>query len=96
MSNPIIYRHEVALRDVLAERERQDAKWGEQNHDFGTFLAILQEEVGEASRDWLKSRTPSDRDVSREEHLVRLREELVQVAAVALQMVEAFDRGACR
>jgi hypothetical protein len=22
-----------ALRDVLAERKRQDAKWGEQNHD---------------------------------------------------------------
>ena len=30
-----------ALGDVLAERERQDAKWGEQNHDPFTWLTIL-------------------------------------------------------
>lgn len=34
-----------ALTDVLAERTRQDAKWGEQNHDPITYLAILTEQV---------------------------------------------------
>ncbi|MFG0319751.1 MAG: hypothetical protein ACF8XB_20945 [Planctomycetota bacterium JB042] len=98
MSNPIFYRNEAALRDVLEERENQDRRWGEQNHDFGVFLAILQEEVGEASVEFLELRRHEREGL--EEHAkvdrTRMREELVQVAAVALAMVEAFDRGACR
>ena len=40
----------IAL-EVLAERRRQDAKWGEQSHGPTYWLAILMEEVGEAARD---------------------------------------------
>ena len=36
-----------AVLDVVAERDRQDAKWGEQNHNPPVWLAILTEEVGE-------------------------------------------------
>jgi hypothetical protein len=37
------------LREVEAERQRQDEKWGEQNcHDF-EWVSILTEEAGEAA-----------------------------------------------
>ena len=35
---------------ILAERKRQDTKWGEQNHNIYKWLAILGEEVGEANK----------------------------------------------
>ena len=39
------------MKDILQlikdERARQDAKWGPQHHDDGTWLLILIEEVGE-------------------------------------------------
>lgn len=88
---------------VIAERARQDAKWGEQNHPDGTgggyrqreairlrhecdnaaelgtvtYAHILEEEVAEALA---------------EEDPIALREELLQVAAVAVAWVEAIDR----
>lgn len=33
--------------DVLAERVRQNKKWGHQRHDIGVWLAIIGEEWGE-------------------------------------------------
>lgn len=99
------------LEEVSHERARQDAMWGEQNHpngtgrpgdkaeaDFaraacegafesgrGTYRDILLEEVAEA----FAESSPH-----------ALREELVQVAAVAVAWVEKIDRdlagsGAC-
>lgn len=110
-----------ATAALLAERVRQNAKWGEQNHpdadpvllnreggvtpkrlaehheiatghrarflcqtaaDRGqaNFMAILVEEVGEACDEIAKGDTAA------------LREELVQIAAVAVQWVEAIER----
>lgn len=89
--------------EVVEERIKQDHKWGEQNHPDGTGGAsnaliskqtrrntdaafqrgegtwrhILQEEVWEAFA---------------ESDPKRLREELIQVAAVAVAWVEAIDR----
>ena len=77
-----------ALSDVLAERARQDAKWGEQNHDPFTYLAILTEEVGEFSQEALTVRFGA-KDI---DAIGRMRTEAVQVAAVALAMVECLDR----
>jgi type IV pilus biogenesis protein CpaD/CtpE len=95
-------------REIRDERDRQDAKWGEQNHPDGTgpdgnrqamadmarelcqrlaaigvvtFYHILLEEVYEAMA---------------EEDPARLRAELIQVAAVAAQWVEAIDRRTAR
>lgn len=107
MTNPSVVTDRV-LQEVLAERIRQDARWGEQNHPLhdvadprgiallgraydvlerackGRFreapptgAVILLEEVFEA----LAARDPED-----------TREELVQVAAVAVMMIEALDR----
>ena len=44
-----------ALLSVVKERIRQDAKWGEQNHNPYIYLAILLEEVGELAQSILQS-----------------------------------------
>lgn len=36
-----------ALDKIVAERRRQDTKWGNQHHPCAVWLAILLEEVGE-------------------------------------------------
>lgn len=75
-----------AVADVLAERERQDIKWGEQNHDPFTFLTILGEEYGETCQAALHLKFGG--------HAAdNLREELVHTAAVALQFIQCLDRG---
>src|SRR3990167_7940322 len=38
------------LDEVDNERQRQDDKWGQQNHHPFTWLAILGEEMGEANQ----------------------------------------------
>jgi NTP pyrophosphatase (non-canonical NTP hydrolase) len=69
-----------AMIDVLEERRRQDAKFGNQDKNtFPVWMTILTEEVGEAAKEILERRLPE------------LREELVQVAAVALKMIERLD-----
>ena len=77
-------------KEVEAERARQDKKWGEQNHHPALWLMILGEEVGEANKGALEayfSGYDQTGDWS------GYREELVQVAAVAIAMVESLDRG---
>lgn len=78
---------ERAIKSVLAERTRQDSKWGVQNHDMFKWLAILTEEVGEFSSEVMDIYF---RGLQRKDEL---REEAVHVAAVALAMVECLDRG---
>ena len=67
---------------IFRERERQDNKWGEQNHDMYKWLAILGEEVGEANQAALEGEKK------------KLIDELVQVGAVAVAMIESIERGA--
>lgn len=71
---------------VLNERLRQEAKWGEQNHDTLTWLAILGEEVGEANQASLETRYSGKKTI--QDYM----EEMVQVAAVAQAAVECLDR----
>lgn len=77
-----------ALASVLGERTRQDAKWGEQNHDTITYLAILMEEVGELAQAAIQQRFGGPQG-----SVEHVREEAVQTAAVALAIVECLDRG---
>lgn len=71
------------INDVIDERKRQDKKWGTPAHTDGTWLAILTEEIGEVAKEVLcGGRTP---------HGYELRQELIQVAAVALAWVEDID-----
>lgn len=116
------------LEEVAAERARQDAKWGEQNHPDGTgqfplvnvqvasiehagifdptpTLGNLRAEVlarvaTKATDDQAREGRVDWRDILLEEVFEALAEvepgslrtELIQVAAVATQWVEAIDR----
>lgn len=83
-------KESVALSNVKYERKCQDAKWGEQNHKPSTWLMILGEEVGEANKAALESMINGK---FQDDLIMKYRDEMVQVAAVALAAVEAFDRG---
>lgn len=96
---PVVYG---VLAEVLDERRRQDAKWGEQNHPDGTggfpeemdahaAKMVCQNAAEGGYLDWLH--------ILREEVAEAfasvgpdLRTELIQVAAVAVAWVEAIDR----
>ena len=79
--------------DVLNERARQNNLWGEQNHDSGTWALILGEEFGEACEAALRVKFCTDCPPSIINSRVGdLRNELIQVAAVAQAWVEAIDR----
>lgn len=83
-----------ALGDVLVERDRQDAKWGEQNHSPVAWLAILMEEVGEAAHEICNASIDPYIPEERPFWLAKLRRELIQVAAVAVAAIESLDRNA--
>lgn len=80
-----------AIEDVMAERKRQDAKWGVQDHDPEMWLAILGEEFGEACQAHLADYFTRNRRTG-EKKSGHLRAELVQVAAVAIAFIECLDR----
>ena len=81
----------IAFEKVIKERNRQDKMWGEQNHDAGTWLLILMEEVGEWCEAELARRFKLEGI-----HPARLeldcRTEAVQVAAVGLAIIECMIR----
>lgn len=76
---------EEAIRLVIHERFRQDEKWGVQRHAYPLYRLILGEELGEADQAFLQSHFGGDHG-----GLDNLRKELVQVAAVAIAMVETL------
>ena len=71
---------EDVINKIIEERKMQDDKWGEQNHDVYKWLAILGEEVGEANKAALED---SKND---------LIDELIQIGAVAVAMIESLKR----
>jgi NTP pyrophosphatase (non-canonical NTP hydrolase) len=74
----------LTLGYVLEERYRQDARHGPvsvRRLSPTQWLAILVEEVGEAA------------EAMQHENYVGMENELVQVAAVAVAMIEAFNTG---
>lgn len=68
------------VEQILAERVRQDEKWGEQNHNPFVWLSILIEEVGEVGKALI------ERDGK------GYYEEVMQVGAVALSMMQSHLR----
>lgn len=73
------------ISEIKAETRNQNRKWGEQNHSPEWWMQILMEEVGEASKALLEYKFGN-------RMLFNYREEMIQVAAVALSMLECFDR----
>ena len=78
------------LKEISLERNRQDEKWGEQNHNNFIWATILGEEYGEACQasfnEWFDPATSPIAGT------IRIREELIQVAAVAVAWIEAIER----
>ena len=92
------------LSDVYEERDRQDSRWGQQNHPDGTGDKITCKFDADRARRRCQTAfaagTGTWRHVLEEEVFetfaevdpVALRAELVQVAAVAVAWIEAIDR----
>lgn len=81
-----------AMFAILDERARQNDIWGRQRHAWPEWMSILSEEVGEAAREanqthWGNGASRGQRD----EMLANLRRELVQTAAVCVQIIEHID-----
>lgn len=72
---------ENIFKEIKGERESQDKKWGKQLHHPIMWCAILGEEVGEVNKAAL------------EDNWDEYKNELIQVAAVAVAMVECLERG---
>ena len=67
------------LEAVLAERERQDSKWGDQTHNSDEhWTVILTEEIGEVAREVYEKRSAG------------MFEEVIQCAAVCFAWAEAY------
>lgn len=71
--------------DVLAELRRQNATYGERNHDPATWAVILAQEVGDAARRALACKFNSG-------DCGAFRTELVRLAANAVAAIECIDR----
>lgn len=89
------------LGDVIEERRRQVVKWGQQDHPSGDTSPELQELCDRAqvlckSSDdtWPRILLEEVLEAFVEPEGPRLRQELIQVAAVAVAWIEAIDRRA--
>lgn len=71
---------QLVQASIKDERERQDEKWGEQNHDDDYWFIIESEELGEVAKAILGEGPDS------------VRREIVQVVAVGIAWLEAIER----
>jgi len=90
------------LEEIAAERRAQDAKWGMQDWQSGTSeawaaacaasKARCDEADGAGVPTWAMILEEESLEVLSETDPVKLREELIQVAAVAVAWIESLDR----
>ena len=92
------------LAEIANERLDQDIKWGEQNHPDGTYDTSTRKIARDAARqrcdDFARHGAGTWEHILMEETMeafaepdpIKLRTELVQVAAVAVAWIEAIDR----
>lgn len=74
------YFKEVTHKYIYDELQRQEIKWGKQEHSSAYWYVILGEEVGEVARAIFENKDEN------------YREELIQVAAVCMAALENWDR----
>ena len=93
------------FKEIELERKQQDEKFGKQDHAPIEWCAILGEEVGEVNKAALEAHfgyeipTPAGAYFSKSGnsserkrfHLNEYRKELIQVAAVAVSMIQCLD-----
>lgn len=74
------------LEEIHLERQKQDMKWGQQNHEMSDWYVILGEEFGEVGKAIGEYKL---------QHIVPIteyRKELIQTAAVCVAMIQSLDR----
>lgn len=77
-------KREDIYEAITTERTRQDRKWGSQSHHSGEkWATILGEEYGEVCKAVLERGCCDD----------EIKEELIQVAAVAVCWLECMNEG---
>ena len=76
----------LRAKAIIDERDRQDEKWGLQDHTLPMWLTILMEEVGELAAAVLGECFGTDKHPE-----LDWQKEAIQVAAVALAMVEQYS-----
>jgi hypothetical protein len=91
------------LKEIQQERERQNAKWGEQNHPIGSdksysYLAdFFRARCDKAFKDGIGTYfdilLEEVAEAAAEIDADATRIELIQVAAVVVAMIEKIDRG---
>ena len=88
------------IEQIRKERERQNNLWGVQEHSLSKFMSILLEEVGESAKEANDYEAIIDRtadycypldELSKKQHLINCQTELIQVAAVAVQICERIE-----
>lgn len=75
------------LNEIREERNRQEKKWGTEEHHPLVWLPIFMEEVGEVAKAMYEAMFHTDGDTWED-----YRKELIHAAAVATAMAECFDR----
>jgi len=86
----IKYQHDAFdYNEIRIERERQDKKWGHQLHEPAIWLAILSEEVGEMASAILCMEFTGE--TKKKQRKKDYRNELIQIAAVAIAAIESLD-----
>lgn len=80
---------EEIIDKIRKERTKQEQKWGQQNHSTAEWCMILGEEVGEVNKAALEAHFKMDNP---EQKLKEYKEELIQVAALAINMIESLHR----
>jgi len=89
---------EQIKNDINDERHRQNETWGYNDHHIFKWLAIITEELGEASAqaleiDFWERKVGDNFDENQLRVLrLRLRKELIQVAASTVATLEHLDR----
>lgn len=81
-----------AIQSVIEERNRQDAKWGEQNHEPHFWSGILGEGFGELCEAINETIFDNGAEARAKGGYENMRREAIQVAAVAVGFVEMLDR----
>ncbi len=80
---------EKVIQDLLAERQRQDSKWGEQNYPSQFWTGILGEEYGELCEAINETVFDNGSDKGGYENM---KKEAIHVAAVAVGFLECLER----
>ena len=81
------------LSEVLEEVRRQEKLWGEQNHHPIIYQSFLMEEVGEFSQAINDATFFNGKSNTIPGDYSKAREEIIQVAAVAVSIARCIDRG---